>query len=88
MRKWLKRLTGISFDTEGLFCTEATLCLVARKGNRLYVKRPLESYYRPYAKFKNASRAKKYMARMVFDCGLERMVASGSTEVYLSRRLL
>lgn len=63
-----------------------TVCVLARRGNRIYKKLVLDKYFKLWKKFKNATRAKKFIKRLELEYGIKYF--GTPNHIYLSSKLI
>lgn len=54
------------------FIYESIICIVVRQGNRIYKKLIADKYYKFWKKFKNATKAKRFIKRLELGQGIQR----------------
>jgi len=79
------KILELNLDLEGL-TKEKTVCLLARLGNRIYKKKTLDKHYRLWKKFKNATRAKKFIKKLELEFGIKYFGTPNN--IYLSDKLI
>ena len=85
MPKIMLKILKLNLNLEGLI-KEETVCIIARVGNKLYKKKVLDKYYQFWKKFKNATRAKKFIKKIELEYGIEYF--GTPNHIYLSSRLI
>ncbi len=79
------KILDLNLDLKGI-AKEDTICVLARKGNRIYKKLVLDKYFKLWKKFKNATRAKKFIKKIELEYGIEYF--GTPNHIYLSNRLI
>ena len=79
------KILELNIDLEGIGKKD-TVCVLARKGNRIYKKHILDKRYKLWKKFKNATRAKKFIRKIELEYGIEYFGTPNN--IYLSSRLI
>lgn len=77
------KVLDLNLDLTNYF-NESPICAVLILGNKIYKKKILDKKYKFWLKFKNATKAKKFMKKIVNDFNLQRF--GNMKNVYLSDR--
>jgi len=85
MPKIMIKILELNLDLTGV-CGESIISLIARQGNKIYKKQLMDKYYKLWKKFKNATRAKKFIKILELKEGIK--LFGRSNNIYVSNRII
>ena len=79
------KILDLKLDLTNLY-NESISCILVRQGNKIYKKKVEDKYYSFWCKFKNATRAKKFIRKLELENGIKRF--ERIKNLYISSRLI